>query len=117
MSGVTRLASCFQGAAAERFALRREPVALGVGEAQTPVAEPLAQDVVLLLEYNVHYVKVTGLSSAPGGHGASVSSSIPFRRHRHRHSLVTGALPQRGPANAMDGAAVQRLRRPTPRRS
>jgi hypothetical protein len=38
------------GAATERFALRREPAALGVGESQAPTAELLAQDAVLLLE-------------------------------------------------------------------
>jgi hypothetical protein len=49
VSGVTRPASCF-GAAAEGLALGREPATLSVGEAQTPVAELLAQDAVLLLE-------------------------------------------------------------------
>jgi len=39
-----------QGAAAERFALRREPATLGIGESQTPAAELLSQDAVLLLE-------------------------------------------------------------------
>jgi len=34
----------------DRLILRREPAALGVGEAQTPATELLAQNTVLLLE-------------------------------------------------------------------
>jgi len=48
--GRHQAAELVQNAATEGFALRREPAALGVGEAQAPAAELLAQHAVLLLE-------------------------------------------------------------------
>jgi hypothetical protein len=44
------LTELLQDAATEHLALRREPAALCVGEAQAPAAELLAQDAVLLPE-------------------------------------------------------------------